>query len=200
MSKTSIPQTKPIDELTRLALATEERHPALDGRAAQIVAGHGVRAENGHYLVDSQSNGKPYQVVNINGQVKCTCKDWLRGQSGRSSGAPTIAGQIVCKHILAVKIAGRLNVQLWPPTCPDCGRDMNIRRDAERIPFWSCRGFPHTCLGRAPFSAHPNDPSVYESLERAQREGLMAPLPTSIQRRIHQHNVDRAGEMARASL
>jgi ribosomal protein L37AE/L43A len=196
MSVNSVSQNGRMDQLTHsLARKAEERHPALNGRAvraAQIVVSGGVRIENGSYSVDSQSNGKPYQVVNVNGQVKCTCKDWIRGKRGMSPGAPTIAGQVVCKHILAVKIAGRLDVHLWPPLCPDCGRDMNVRRDDEGIPFWSCAGFSHTCRGRTPFVAHPDDRDVYASLERVKRAGLMAPLPSSVQRRVHQRNVAQA--------
>jgi len=95
-----------------LALRAQRRHPKLTGRAiraAQIIANGGIKYKNDHHIVTSQrANSLPYRVTCEDGQVKCTCKDWRNGHAGKTPGAPTIAGQIVCKHALAVEIYKQL--------------------------------------------------------------------------------------------
>lgn len=60
--------------------------------------------------------------------------------------------------------------EAWPPTCPDCGGPMVVKFGGEpRSPFWSCKKFdgpwPRPCIGRMPFTLHPDDLAEYTEFD-----------------------------------
>lgn len=196
-----------------LALDIESRYPEMNGRAiraAQILANGQIRAGRwtGHWQVDSQTNPRaPRHEVRYGRGYwlwMCSCQDWQRGMMEQAHGAPMIQNRdgrliVCCKHITAIMMSQRLaETSDWPPRCPDCGGEMEIKRDGEGIPFWSCYGFPLRCRGRAEFQPHPDDAkaadnaqeALYRSLTRAQEADLMS-VSARAQRRRREREAER---------
>jgi hypothetical protein len=186
-----------IPDVATLALEIENRIPRISGRAirgAELMMKDKIITCNrpNRWRVGSLTN--PHWVYTVHEldprhtglRWHCNCPDWVRGESGSSSGAPQVKhGEVyspTCKHIIAVMLLEE-TTRTWPPACPACLGAMNVRRqqeDGSGLPFWSCRNFPH-CRGRRDFTTHPDDRQTGRnseharslSMERATRDGLL---------------------------
>lgn len=73
--------------------------------AAQLAAAGAVTPNGGpgrYYVTSARTPGARY-IVN---PPYCSCPDWQHGQTGTRRAAPVIDGYPLCKHLIAVRLAG----------------------------------------------------------------------------------------------
>ena len=97
----------------KLARRCYHRYPQLTSRvlkAAQMVSWGEIEPNGKGWWVGSQSDDRVNYVVerNGNGDLECTCIDFLKGIETQEKGAPWVNGKPFCKHILAVLMQTKL--------------------------------------------------------------------------------------------
>lgn len=97
----------------KLARRCYHRYPELTSRvlkAAQIVSWGEIEPNGKGWWVGSQNDHRVNYVVehNGNGDLECTCIDFLKGIETQEKGAPWVNDKPFCKHILAMLMQMKL--------------------------------------------------------------------------------------------